>query len=246
MQSFLLRLPPAVAAVRRSTALLSSSSSSSPATLRRRSFSIPTMPIPATSPGGSNSDDGFAAKLWINSRRELHFAMYTPFVVCLASGNLKIESFRHYIAQDFHFLTAFAHAYELAEECADDDDDAKSDIADLRKAVLEELKMHHSFVQVGIILMNGVLTLLKPKEVLANSATVRYTDFLLDTASGKIEGVKGSSKLATPTERRKLAAYTIGAMAPCMRLYAFLGNELQALVDVNYSSHPYKKWIENY
>lgn len=35
----------------------------------------------------------------------------------------------------------------MAEECADDDD-AKAAITDLRKAVLEELKMHNSFVQV--------------------------------------------------------------------------------------------------
>lgn len=37
--------------------------------------------------------------------------------------------------------------YELAEECADDDD-AKVAITELRKSVLEELKMHDSFVQV--------------------------------------------------------------------------------------------------
>ena len=37
--------------------------------------------------------------------------------------------------------------YELAEECADDDD-AKAAISKLRKGVLEELKMHDSFVQV--------------------------------------------------------------------------------------------------
>lgn len=37
--------------------------------------------------------------------------------------------------------------YELAEECADDDD-AKAAISQLRKDVLEELKMHDSFVQV--------------------------------------------------------------------------------------------------
>ncbi|CAN1233964.1 Bifunctional TH2 protein, mitochondrial [Linum perenne] len=222
-------------------------------TWRRRSFPVPpsfplTMAAPsklmssstissssATAPG-SNSEDGLAAKLWIKSRRQLHFAMYTPFVVCLASGNLKIESFRHYIAQDFHFLRAFAHAYELAEECADDDG-AKLAIADLRKAVLEELKMHNSFVQEwGID---------PAKEVLANSATVRYTEFLLDTASGKV-GVKGPGKLATPFERTKLAAYTLGAMAPCMRLYAFLGKELQAFGDTNNGNHPYKKWIENY
>lgn len=37
--------------------------------------------------------------------------------------------------------------YELAEECADDDD-AKLSISELRKGVLEELKMHDSFVKV--------------------------------------------------------------------------------------------------
>jgi len=37
--------------------------------------------------------------------------------------------------------------FELAEECADDDE-AKLAISELRKGVLEELKMHNSFVQV--------------------------------------------------------------------------------------------------
>ena len=46
------------------------------------------------------------------------------------------------------FLYLFTdYRYELAEECADDDD-AKISISELRKAVLEELKMHNSFVQV--------------------------------------------------------------------------------------------------
>jgi thiaminase len=84
------------------------------------------------------------------------------------------------------------------------------------------------------------------KEGTVNSATVKYTDFLLATASGKGEGVKGPGKLATPFERTKLAAYSLGAMTPCMRLYAFLGKELKALVDVHEGSHPYRKWIENY
>ncbi|CAN0903405.1 Bifunctional TH2 protein, mitochondrial [Linum grandiflorum] len=84
------------------------------------------------------------------------------------------------------------------------------------------------------------------KEVSADPATVKYTDFLLATASGKVEGVKGPGKLATPFERTKIAAYILGAVAPCMRLYAFLGKELQELVDSNDDSHPYKKWIEDY
>lgn len=37
--------------------------------------------------------------------------------------------------------------YELAAECADDDDD-KLAISNLRKSVMEELKMHDSFVKV--------------------------------------------------------------------------------------------------
>lgn len=79
-----------------------------------------------------------------------------------------------------------------------------------------------------------------------NSATVKYTDFLLATASGKVEGVKGPGKLATPFERTKVAAYTLGAMTPCMRLYAFLGKEFEALLDLHEGSHPYRKWIESY
>lgn len=45
------------------------------------------------------------------------------------------------------FVFRFFLRYELAEECCDDDD-AKVDFNDLKKSVLEELKMHDSFVQV--------------------------------------------------------------------------------------------------
>lgn len=83
------------------------------------------------------------------------------------------------------------------------------------------------------------------KESTINPATAKYTDFLLATASGKVEGVKAPGKLATPFEKTKLAAYTLGAMTPCMRLYAYIGKELQGLLDGK-SNHPYKKWIENY
>ena len=84
------------------------------------------------------------------------------------------------------------------------------------------------------------------KESPPNSATQKYTDFLIATATGKVEGVNCLGKLATPFEKTKIAAYALGAMTPCMRLYAFLGKELQALVDSDATSHPYKKWISNY
>ncbi|KAF8392128.1 hypothetical protein HHK36_022470 [Tetracentron sinense] len=187
-------------------------------------------------------EEGIARRFWIKFKKESVFAMYTPFVVSLASGNLELDAFRHYIAQDVHFLRAFAHAYELAEECADDDED-KSAICKLRKGVMKELKMHDSFVQESVVQEWGFDL---SKESSSNPATEKYTDFLLATASGKVEGGKGPGKIATPFEKTKVAAYTLGAITPCMRLYAFLGKQLQELIDPDDSSHPYKKWIDNY
>lgn len=58
----------------------------------------------------STSEVGIAKRLWIKFHKESIHALYNPFVVSLASGNLSLDSFRHYISQDFHFLKAFARA----------------------------------------------------------------------------------------------------------------------------------------
>ncbi|KAI3724249.1 hypothetical protein L2E82_36020 [Cichorium intybus] len=174
------------------------------------------------------NEEGAAKRFWDKFSKESILTLYTPFVVSLASGNLKVDTFGHYIAQDVHFFKCFAQAYELAEDCADDDD-AKISIVELRKNVLEELKHHGSFVQEWGVDLS--------KETTPNAATTKYTNFLLATASGKV---------ATPFEKTKVAAYTLSAMAPCMRLYVFLGNELKSLLDVNGDEHLYKKWIDKY
>ncbi|KAL6901027.1 hypothetical protein ACP4OV_005703 [Aristida adscensionis] len=178
-----------------------------------------------------------ARRFWIAaSTREAAFAAYTPFLLALAAGSLRLDAFRHYIAQDAHFLHAFARAYEVAEECADDDDD-RATIAALRDAVLQELKLHASVLQEW-----GVDT---TKEIPPCPATTKYTDFLLATAAGKVDGTKGSDKMVTPFEKTKIAAYTVGAMTPCMRLYAYLGKELSVFLKQD-ENHPYKKWINMY
>lgn len=58
----------------------------------------------------TNDEEGFAKRLWVKFNKESVMSLYTPFVVALASGNLKVESFSHYIAQDVHFLKCFAQA----------------------------------------------------------------------------------------------------------------------------------------
>ncbi|KZV58240.1 hypothetical protein F511_34227 [Dorcoceras hygrometricum] len=182
-------------------------------------------------------DEGLGRRFWIKYTDVWTQALYTPFVVSLAAGNLELDSFRRYIAQDVYFLRTFAKVYEMAEECADDDD-AKAGICQLRQSVLEELKMHDSVVKEWGVDLS--------KDSSPDAATVKYTDFLLATAAGKVGGVKAPGKLATPFEKTKLAAYTLGAMTPCMSLYAFLGKELQAFLEPSEDTHPYRKWIESY
>lgn len=77
-------------------------------------------------------------------------------------------------------------------------------------------------------------------------AAVKYTDFLLATASGKIEGEKVPGKIATPFEWTKVAAYTLAAMAPCLRLYTFICQEINGLLNPDDNTHVYKKWINHY
>ncbi|CAK9149965.1 unnamed protein product [Ilex paraguariensis] len=181
-------------------------------------------------------EGGVARRLWVKFNNESVFALYSPFVICLASGSLDSDSFLSCISQDVYFLKAFTQAYELAEEYADDDED-KAAIRKLRKRVLKRLETHDTLVrELGFEL---------PKESTSDSATDKYTDFLLATASGKVEGEKFSGKIATPFEKTKLAAYTLGAIAPCMRLFGFINKEIQALVDPTESNHIYKKWIDN-
>ncbi|PKA58759.1 thiaminase (transcriptional activator TenA) [Apostasia shenzhenica] len=176
-----------------------------------------------------------AKKFWLRSKNEAMLATYTPFVVCLASGKLELETFRQYIAQDFHFLRSFASAYEKAGEYADDGD-AKATISELQKAVLDEMNLHNSVIQEWGIDPS--------KDVLCSPATVKYINFLSAISDGKIGG-KDFGKIATQFEKTIIAAYIVGAMVPCMRLYAFLGKELEPFLKIA-RDHPYSSWIKKY
>jgi thiaminase (transcriptional activator TenA) len=65
-------------------------------------------------------------------------------------------------------------------------------------------------------------------EVAPLPATLAYTDFLLATAA-----------VATVGD-------TCAAMAPCMRLYAYLGQSLTADPPARRDQNPYSEWIDTY
>ncbi|KAK9188459.1 hypothetical protein WN944_019862 [Citrus x changshan-huyou] len=61
---------------------------------------------------------------------------------------------------------------------------------------------------------------------------------------GKVEGAKVLGKIETPFEKMKVAAYTLSAISPCMRLFEVIAKEIQALLNPDDGSHLYKKWID--
>ena len=154
--------------------------------------------------------------LWEENAGLARASLGHRFVRGLGDGTLSLESFREYVAQDAFFLESFARAYALALAHSPDGEGMR-EFAGLVAGVLEELRLHESYAEGW-----GV----KLGEVEPTTATLNYTDFLLSTASLKSVGE------------------TCAAMAPCMRLYAFLG---QSLAEEGYDEgNRYAEWIETY
>ncbi|KAM3092994.1 TenA family protein [Phormidesmis sp. 146-35] len=137
------------------------------------------------------------------------------FVRGIADGTLPKAKFAYYVGQDAFFLEAFARAYSLAAAKAPDWSGFEA-FHMLANGVLQELQLHQRYAAQWDV----DLTQVKP-----GAATRRYTDFLSATAWSQEIGL------------------TAIAMSPCMRLYAFLGQELAR---GGIPDHPYADWIRTY
>jgi thiaminase/transcriptional activator TenA len=155
-----------------------------------------------------------AAHLWRQSRDLADACLAHPFVQGIASGDLPRERFQVYVAQDAYFLEAFARAYALAlARCPDRE--GLEVWKDLLVGVFEELQLHKGYAERWGISLS-------PEPLPATSA---YCDFLLSTASLDPSG------------------HTVAAMTPCMRLYAFLGQQLAPKLN---PESRYREWVETY
>ncbi len=160
---------------------------------------------------------GLAAALWTANADLARACLDDPFVRGLADGSLPVECFRAYVAQDAYFLEVFARAYALALAHSPDRHGLENFYA-LIGGVLDELGLHATYARRWHV----VLSRAAPAE-----ATLAYTDFLLATAS--LHGV----------------GETCAAMTPCMRLYAYLGQQLAA-AGGHAAGTPYQEWIDTY
>ncbi len=155
-----------------------------------------------------------ARELWQRNRDLADACLAHPFVQGIASGDLRLERFQVYVAQDACFLEAFARAYALALARSPDREGLVT-FKDLLVGVFEELGLHRGYAErwgIG----------LEPEPL---ASTRGYADFLLRTASLEPVG------------------HTAAAMTPCMRLYAFLGQQLAQKLD---PQSPYREWVETY
>ncbi|MDM8524539.1 TenA family protein [Desulfococcaceae bacterium HSG8] len=153
--------------------------------------------------------------LWETSHDLAQASLNNPFVQGLADGSLKRERFAYYVSQDSFFLQAFARAYTIAGVKAPDWE-GFCVLHALADGVLGELKLHEKYAADWGINISKV----EP-----GPATRRYTDFVMATAWAHDTGV------------------TVTALSPCMRLYAWLGQEL-ARRDPD--EHRYIDWIRTY
>ena len=154
-----------------------------------------------------------SAGLWSENGDLAAEALAHPFVRQLGDGSLPRDAFAGYVAQDAFFLESFARAYALALARSADTATLLT-LTGLIGGVGEELGLHASYAsQWGIAMA----------EVEPSSATLAYTDFLLATAA---TGALGT---------------VFAAMTPCMRLYAWLGSELDAD-----AAGQYAEWVRTY
>ncbi|MBW4688477.1 MAG: TenA family protein [Komarekiella atlantica HA4396-MV6] len=156
-----------------------------------------------------------SSELWTANQDLAKACLEHPFVQGIADGTLEQSKFAYYVGQDAFFLEAFARAYSIAAAKAPDWIGFTT-FHNLADGVLAELRLHEGYAAQWGVNLHAV----EP-----GAATRRYTDFLLATAWGGDVGV------------------TAAAMSPCMRLYAFLGEQLAS---GGIPNHQYADWIRTY
>jgi thiaminase/transcriptional activator TenA len=164
--------------------------------------------------------------LWTAAWPSAERSLYHPFVLGLAdsSGRVPIEVFKHYVAQDATFLRAYAESYALVQQKLHPEDVAGREAFEVFiQANQSELELHRGYSESLGIDLDG-------PEAEPSPATLAYTDFLLAAAN----------------DPNTSPAHVLAAMAPCMRLYSFLGMTLACAFPDYLDMSPYSKWVAEY
>lgn len=153
-------------------------------------------------------------RLWEANRDLAEACLDHPFMTGLADGTLSESRYGLFAQQDHFYLDAYARSYAWGAVRAQDSA-TRRQFGQLMSGILVEGTLHEKTApELGVSL----------EDVQPLPAAREYTDFLLATAS-----------LGTVGEH-------LAAMAPCARLYGFLGTRL---ADQPYDER-YAFWIDMY
>jgi thiaminase (transcriptional activator TenA) len=152
--------------------------------------------------------------LWSSNRGLADAALQHTFVQGIASGELPRAEFAYYVGQDAVFLDAYCRAYALALAKSPDQDGLDT-FRELLNATADELRLHHAYAARWDVDLGQA----------AGPATAAYTNFLLAVAALEPIG------------------HIVAAMTPCMRLYAYLGQQLAPRTK---PESPYREWMTTY
>ena len=153
-------------------------------------------------------------RLWDDNRDLAEACLEHPFIVGLADGSLSESRYGLFAQQDHFYLDAYARSYAWGAVRAQDWG-TRRQFGSLLSGILTEGTLHEKTApELGVSL----------EDVQPLPAAREYTDFLLATAS-----------LGTIGEH-------LAAMAPCAKLYGWLGSRL---ADQPYDDR-YGFWIDMY
>lgn len=167
----------------------------------------------------STSGGGFAAELWAAGAPVYDAIVAHPFLAGLSAGTLPREAFAYFVAQDSHYLRAYARALALTGARATDAAAVQMFAAHAADAVAVEQDLH--------VRLLGELGL-SPDDVAATSVgptTLAYTSYLLAVCA------TGSY------------AEAVSAVLPCYWVYREVG---RTLLGRSSPDPAYATWIATY
>ncbi|MQA15909.1 MAG: thiaminase II [Pseudonocardiaceae bacterium] len=161
----------------------------------------------------------FSKRLWSDVEHIYAAVLDHPFITGLTDGSLPHDAFRHFIAQDAHYLRSFARALTVCAAKAPTEDDTVMFAQHAAGAVQAEQQMHAELA--------GALGL-TPEQLAARPVaptTRAYGSYLLATT------YTGSF------------AEGLAAVLPCYWIYARVG---EALAERSSPDPLYARWIAMY
>ncbi|KAK4754755.1 hypothetical protein SAY87_008512 [Trapa incisa] len=169
---------------------------------------------------GPNSQ--ISHKLWLNGRQGSNFALFSPFVLSLATGELHCSDFATFISRDnMGFLKAMSIMSQKAADKAEDDE-TRQVFSQLSRDLTETWTINESFL----------------KEMIHDSSRVE--------AAISVGAVKMPETLPCIMVKN-LPLIVLASTAATLRMYTFLAQKVKNVLDPKGgNSYPYKGWIEYY